>query len=64
LTDRDAEAHEALQNYLMSVPGGPKTIAAWKAIAPPFTYEHSDPRFLDCWNRTIEGMRKAGLPEE
>jgi len=63
-TGRDAEAHEALKNYLASVPGGPKTITAWKAIAPPFTYVHSDPRFLDCWNRTIEGMRKAGLPEE
>ena len=64
LTGHVAEAHEALRNYLASVPSGPKTIAAWKAIAPPFTYEHSDPRFLDEWDRTIEGLRKAGLPEE
>jgi tetratricopeptide (TPR) repeat protein len=64
LTGREAEAHEALRNYLASVPSGPKTIAAWNAIAPPFTYMHSDPRFLDEWNRSIEGLRKAGLPEE
>jgi adenylate cyclase len=63
LTGHDAEAREALQNYLASVPSGPKTIAAWKAIAPPFTAQ-SDPRYLDHWNRSIEGMRKAGVPEE
>jgi TolB-like protein/class 3 adenylate cyclase len=63
LTGRDAEAHQALQNYLAAVPTGPKTIAAWKAIAPPFAYAHADPRFLDEWNRSIEGLRKAGLPE-
>jgi adenylate cyclase len=62
LTGHDAEAREALQNYLASVPSGPKTIAAWKAIAPPFTAQ-SDPRYLDHWNRSIEGLRKAGLPE-
>jgi TolB-like protein/class 3 adenylate cyclase/Flp pilus assembly protein TadD len=64
LTGREAEAHEALQNYLASVPDGPKTIAAWKATAPPFTYERSDPRFLDEWNRSIEGLRQAGVQEE
>jgi hypothetical protein len=26
--------------------------------------EHSDPRLLDFWDRMIEGLRKAGLPEE
>jgi tetratricopeptide (TPR) repeat protein len=31
LAGHDAEAHEALQNYLASVPDGPKTIAAVKA---------------------------------
>jgi adenylate cyclase len=63
LTGHDAEAREALQNYLASVPSGPKTIAAWNAIAPPFTAQ-SDPRYLDHWNRSIDGLRKAGLPEE
>jgi adenylate cyclase len=63
LTGRDAEAREALQNYLASVPEGPKTIAAWQAIAPPFTAQ-SDPRYRDEWDRSIEGLRKAGMPEE
>jgi hypothetical protein len=39
-------------------------LSAGKAIAPPFTYVHSDPRFLDEWNRSIEVLRKAGMPEE
>jgi adenylate cyclase len=63
-TGRQAEAQEAVQHYFAAVPDGPRTIAAWKALAPPFTHVHADPRFLDCWNRTIEGMRRAGLPEE
>jgi adenylate cyclase len=49
-TGRQAEAHEAIQRYLALFPAGPKTIAAWKAV--------------DSWDRLIEGLRKAGLPEE
>jgi adenylate cyclase len=59
----EAEAHEALQSYLASVPTGPKTIAAWKAaeaIATPL----SDPRLLEALDRHYEGLRKAGMPEE
>jgi hypothetical protein len=63
LTGREAEAREALQNYLASVPSGPKTIAAWKAIASPYLKMHS-PRYLETWDRWIDGLRKAGLPEE
>jgi hypothetical protein len=48
----------------MLATGAPRTIATWKAIAPPFTYLHSDPRFLDEWRRSIGGLRKAGLREE
>jgi TolB-like protein len=62
LTGRESEAHQALQNYLASVPSGPRTIAAWKAIA--LTDAHTDPRFLDTWDRYVAGLRKAGLPEE
>ena len=65
LTGHDAEAREALQNYLASVPSGPKTIAAWNAIAPPFTAQRSDPRLSrPLEDRSIRGLRKAGLPEE
>src|SRR5271166_2596246 len=49
-TGRQAEAHEAIQRYLALFPTGPRTIAAWKAV--------------DSWDRLIEGLRKAGLPEE
>ncbi len=49
-TGRQADAHEAIQRYLALFPTGPRTIAAWKAVEP--------------WDRLIEGLRKAGLPEE
>jgi tetratricopeptide (TPR) repeat protein len=64
LTGREAEAHDALQNYLASVPNGPGTIAAWKTLALNFTYAHSDPRYLETWDRYIDGLRKARMPEE
>jgi TolB-like protein/class 3 adenylate cyclase/cytochrome c-type biogenesis protein CcmH/NrfG len=61
LTGHEAEAREALQNYLASVPNGPKTIAAWKAAAAP-PLMHS-PRLLETNDRLFDGLRKAGMPE-
>ena len=62
LTGHDAEVREALQRYLALPSTGPfKTIAAWKAHQ---TSLHSDPRFLEMNERTYEGLRKAGMPEE
>ena len=63
LTDHEAEAREALQRYLASVPFGPKTIAACKAQAAPYA-SHGDPRYLETLDRRFEGLRKAGMPEE
>jgi hypothetical protein len=28
------------------------------------TNQHSDPRSLEAWDREIEALRKAGMPEE
>ena len=64
LTGHQPEAREALQNYLASVPGGPKTIAAFKAITAQFVRTDSNPRLLEAFDRYFEGLRKAGLPEE
>ena len=63
-TDRQAEAHEAIQRYLALFPTGPRTIAAWQALKAQKTNSDSDPRVLEFWDRLIEGLRKAGLPEE
>jgi adenylate cyclase len=63
LTGHEAEAHEALQNYLASVPSGPKTIAAWKTTSAPYARANSDPRYLETFDRGVEGLRKAGMPE-
>jgi tetratricopeptide (TPR) repeat protein len=62
LAGHEAEAHDALQNYLASVPSGPKTIAAWKAFAAPYLRMRS-PRYLESWDRHFDGLRKAGMPE-
>ena len=64
LTGHEAEAHEALQRYLALPPSGLRSIAAWKAYRAQVTNEHTDPRYLDYWDRAIEGLRKAGMPEE
>jgi adenylate cyclase len=65
LTDHDAEAREALQRYLAPSTASFKTIAAWKAhltsLAPK---QGDDPRFLEMSERSYDGLRKAGMPEE
>jgi hypothetical protein len=53
------EAHDALQNYLASVPSWPKTIAAWKVALAP-----SSPGHLETYDRYYDGLRKAGVPED
>jgi adenylate cyclase len=63
LTGREAEAREALQNYLASVPSGPKTIAAWKAAAALFAMSDKPPRYLETFDLYYDGLRKAGVPE-
>jgi adenylate cyclase len=62
LAGHEAEAHEALQNYLALVPTGPKTIAAWKAFAARYT-SMPNPRYHETFDRYFEGLRKAGMPE-
>jgi adenylate cyclase len=64
LSGRDAEARDALQRFLALPPAGLRTIAAWTVYRAQTTNEHSDPRLLESWDRTIEGLRKAGMPEE
>jgi adenylate cyclase len=65
LTDHDAEAREALQRYLGPSTASFKTIAAWKAhltsLAPK---QGGDPRFLEMSERSYDGLRRAGMPEE
>ena len=63
LTGHDAEAREALQRYLALPSTGPlKTIAAFKDHFVP--EQHVDPRLVDRDDRTLAGLRKAGMPEE
>jgi tetratricopeptide (TPR) repeat protein len=64
LTGREREAREALQRYLALPLGGLKTIPGWKAWKAAFTNEHSDPRYVEFWDRLIDGLSKAGLPKE
>ena len=64
LTGHEVEAHEALERYLALPPSGPRTIAAWKSLEALLNNPQTDPRYLDYWDRLIEGLRKAGMPEE
>jgi adenylate cyclase len=60
----EAEAREALQRYLALPANGPRTIAAWKALEAQLPGPQTDPRYLEMWDRLIEGLRKAGMPEQ
>jgi tetratricopeptide (TPR) repeat protein len=63
LTGHQAEAHEALQNYLASVPSGPKTIAALTTAYAQCCGAFHAPRLLETNDRYYDGLRKAGMPE-
>ena len=63
LTDQDAEARDALRRYLaLPSTGSLKTIASFKAHF--VSEQHIDPRLVDRDERTLAGLRKAGMPEE
>jgi adenylate cyclase len=70
LSGHEAEAREALQRFLALPPGvggfggGFRTIAAVKAYQAQRTGPHTDPAVVDLFDRRIEGLRKAGMPEE
>jgi adenylate cyclase len=62
LAGHDAEAHDALKRYLALPSTGPlKTVAAWKAY---YSAQGGEPSRLEANERTYDGLRKAGMPEE
>ncbi|MBV8107579.1 MAG: tetratricopeptide repeat protein [Hyphomicrobiales bacterium] len=62
LAGHDAEAREALKRYLALPSTGPlKTIAAFKAY---FSAQGGNPPRVEANERTYDGLRKAGMPEE
>jgi class 3 adenylate cyclase/TolB-like protein/Tfp pilus assembly protein PilF len=63
LTGQESEAHEALGHYL-ATRGATRTVAGWKSARAQVVNEHTDPRYVEYWDRLIEGLRKAGLQEE
>lgn len=67
LAGHEAEAQETLRRYLALPPSGQssgqRTIAAWNAYKAQTTGPQSDPRMIEMWDRMIEGLRKAGMPE-
>jgi adenylate cyclase len=66
LIGRESEAREALERYLEPGSSGKlRTVAAWKAhYEAKVDEQHRDPRVLETNDRAIEGLRKAGMPEE
>ena len=43
---------------------GERTVAGWKSARAQVVNEPTDPRYVEYWDRLIEGLRKAGLQEE
>jgi hypothetical protein len=60
-TGRDAEAREALKKYLSLKATTTKTIAEFR---PQHRAVSDNPKWLVYSDRLIEGLRKAGMPEE
>jgi tetratricopeptide (TPR) repeat protein len=60
LDGRDAEAREALAQYLSFNDGRPKTVSQWR----PQVLAYDNPAFVASFERLYEGLRKAGMPEE
>ena len=60
----DAEAQVALQSYLALQPTGLATIAAWKALRAGSIHPQSDARWVEFWDRLIDGLGKAEMPEQ
>ena len=63
LRDHEQQAHEALRRYLPLPYPAPKTITVMKGQRTQVVNEHTDPRYVEYWDRLIEGLRKAGMPE-
>jgi adenylate cyclase len=62
LNGHDVEAREALQRYLaLPSTGRLTTIAAWKAYN---SAQGGDPSRVEANERTYDGLRKAGMPEQ
>jgi adenylate cyclase len=65
LAGQESQAHDALGHYLhLANSGAPRTVAGWKSNRAQVVNEHTDPRYVEYWDRLIEGLRKAGLQEE
>jgi adenylate cyclase len=61
LTERQAEAGEALKRYLSLKATTSKTITEFRSQHRAVSY---NPKWLAYSDRLVEGLRKAGMPEE
>jgi hypothetical protein len=52
-----------VRRYL-ALRGVDKTMAERKHSRALWVNEHTDPRYVEYWDRQTEGLRKAGLPEK
>ena len=63
LAGHEVEAHDALQNYL-AVSNWPQDDGGVEGGLWQCCGAFQDPRVLDSYDREIDGLRKAGMPEE
>jgi class 3 adenylate cyclase/TolB-like protein len=63
LSGKEAQASEALQRY-MALPGTARTLAGWNSTRTRYINEQTDPLYIEYWSWLLEGLQKAGMPEE
>jgi len=65
LTGQESQAREALGHYL-ATRGAIRTVTGWQHTRALYLNVNQlpDPRYVEFWDRLIEGLRKAGLQEE
>ena len=64
MTGHEAEAREALQRYLALPSSRTQDDRGVEGVQRQLVNANTDPRFLEYLDRQIEGLRKAGMPEE
>jgi adenylate cyclase len=63
LMGEESQAREAIGHYL-ATGDAIRTMAGWRQFRTNYVDANTDPRYVEYWDRLLEGLRKAGLQEE
>ena len=63
LMGQESQVREAIGHYL-ATGNAIRTMAGWRQFRTNYVNANTDPRYVEYWDRLLEGLRKAGLQEE